>query len=179
MKLLILFGPPAVGKTTVGQILESKTDYKLFHNHMIMDGVIHIFGMATPSENKLSKLIRTQVIEEAAATGINLIFTYAWNFAADKGRERMDTFKKIYEEHGGEVQFIELTAPIDVRIERADSPDRKRHKTHAPDGKRVAYLEKELNFESPDPFYYPDAYTHIDATDKTAKQIAEEIIKML
>lgn len=146
---------------------------------MIMDGVIHIFGMATPSENKLSKLIRTQVITEAAENNIDLIFTYVWDFGAAKGKERMDTFKKIYEEKGGEVVFVELTAPLDVRIERAEDPERKITKSHAPDSKRVAYLETILDFESPKPFYYPNAYHRIDTTHKTAEQTATEIMALL
>lgn len=68
MKLIIIFGPPAVGKTTVGKILEQKTDFKLFHNHMVMDGVMHLFGVGSPSEDKLSRLIRENIIKEAALT---------------------------------------------------------------------------------------------------------------
>jgi len=33
-KLIILFGPPAVGKMTVGKELADLTGLKLFHNHM-------------------------------------------------------------------------------------------------------------------------------------------------
>ena len=33
MKLVIIFGPHAVGKMTVGQELAKITDLKLFHNH--------------------------------------------------------------------------------------------------------------------------------------------------
>jgi shikimate kinase len=37
MKLVILFGPPAVGKMTVGQQLANLTGFKLFHNHMTIE----------------------------------------------------------------------------------------------------------------------------------------------
>lgn len=37
MKLVIITGPQAVGKMTVGQELEKLTDLKLFHNHMTID----------------------------------------------------------------------------------------------------------------------------------------------
>ncbi|TKJ90695.1 shikimate kinase [Paenibacillus sp. CFBP13512] len=37
MKFIILFGPQAVGKMTVGQSLVAKTNFKLFHNHMSID----------------------------------------------------------------------------------------------------------------------------------------------
>jgi shikimate kinase len=33
MNFIVIFGPPAVGKMTVGQELARLTGYKLFHNH--------------------------------------------------------------------------------------------------------------------------------------------------
>ncbi|KAA1807131.1 hypothetical protein FXB61_003723 [Bacillus cereus] len=37
MKLILIFGPQAVGKMTVGQELATLTGLKLFHNHMTID----------------------------------------------------------------------------------------------------------------------------------------------
>ena len=179
MKLVILFGPPAVGKTTIGALVESKTTYKLFHNHMVMDGIMHIFGVGTPAEDRLSKLVRAHIIQEAADTGINLIFTYVWNFAKEKGKQNIDAYKKIYESRGGTVQFIELGAPLAVRVTRAAHPDRKRLKAHAPDAERVAHLESALRFASPSPFYYPGAYSYIDTTNKSPGEIAKEVISLI
>ena len=95
-KLLIIFGPPSVGKTTVGKVIESKTDFKLFHNHMVMDGIMHLFGVGTSSEDKLSRIIRESVIKEAARNDMNLIFTYVWNFGKEKGKTNIDFYKNIY-----------------------------------------------------------------------------------
>lgn len=179
MKLLILFGAPAVGKATIGKIVESKTDFKLFHNHMVMDGIMHIFGVGTPAEDRLSKSIRTQIINEAADNGINLIFTYVWNFGLEKGKVNIDAYKEIYESRGGDVIFVELTAPLDVRVERAAHPDRQRLKAHAPSPERVAHLEDVLDTNSPTPFFYPEAHIKIDTADKTPEQIAQGIIAVI
>lgn len=179
MKLLILFGPPAVGKTTIGKLLESKTDFKLFHNHMVMDGVMHIFGVGSASEDRLSKIIRTQIITEAAAQEINLVFTYVWNFGKEKGKANIDVYKEIYESHGGEVLFVELIASVETRVERAGSLDRRQTKAYAPGPERVAHLDKSLSLESPSPFFYPEAYRRIDTTAKTAEQVSQEIIALL
>ena len=40
MMLVILFGPPAVGKMAVGIELERQTGFRLFHNHMSVDPVM-------------------------------------------------------------------------------------------------------------------------------------------
>lgn len=178
MKLLILFGPPAVGKTTVGQIVEQQTDFKLFHNHMVMDGVIHLFEHNSPAEERLSRLIRGSIIEEAAKSGIDLVFTYVWNFSRDKGRQNIDAYKLMYEEHGGTVQFVELVASDDERVARAGHPDRFKYKTHTATAEEVATKDSSI-FTSPSPFFYPEAYTQIDTTGKTAEQVAREVIELL
>lgn len=178
MKLLILFGPAAVGKATVGRIIAKITNFKLFHNHMIMDGIIDLFGVGTPSDERLSKLVRSEVIKEAADLGINLIFTYAWNFGSEKGKTNIEAFKKEYEQKGGDVVFVELTAPVEVRVERAGTPERKQTKKHAPNAERVAYLESILDYKSPRPFFFEN-YHHIDTTGKSAQEVAEEVISII
>ncbi|WAG71084.1 MULTISPECIES: hypothetical protein [unclassified Clostridium] len=40
MKLVFLIGDTAVGKMTVGQELAKITDFRLFHNHIIIEPVI-------------------------------------------------------------------------------------------------------------------------------------------
>ena len=42
--LVIIVGPHAVGKMTVGQELMKQTGLRLFHNHMMIEPVIDIFG---------------------------------------------------------------------------------------------------------------------------------------
>ena len=44
MKLVLIIGSGAVGKMTVGQELMKITDLRLFHNHMIIEPVIDVFG---------------------------------------------------------------------------------------------------------------------------------------
>ena len=44
MDLIVIIGSGAVGKMTVGQELMKITDFRLFHNHMMIEPVIQIFG---------------------------------------------------------------------------------------------------------------------------------------
>ena len=176
MKLIILFGPPAVGKLTVGKIVEAKTNFKLFHNHAIMDGIMHIFGRGTPAEDRLSRVVRESVIREAADAGIDLIFTYVWNFSRDKGKQNIDAYKKLYESRGGNVYFVELVAPLAIRAHRAANPTRHLQKSYAPKSADVL-ADDEARFASPSPFFYPDAYLQIDATHAAPAEIAAQIIE--
>lgn len=45
MKLVIILGPHAVGKMTVGQELAAITGLKLFHNHMTIELVRNFFSV--------------------------------------------------------------------------------------------------------------------------------------
>ena len=42
--LIVVCGPQAVGKMTVGQELMKLTGLRLFHNHMTIEPVLDIFG---------------------------------------------------------------------------------------------------------------------------------------
>lgn len=46
MKFVLIFGPQAVGKMTVGHALEQTTELKLFHNHMTIDLLHPYFGFS-------------------------------------------------------------------------------------------------------------------------------------
>jgi shikimate kinase len=56
MKLVILFGPPAVGKMTVGQELAKATGLKLFHYHVTIELVLNFFEFGTKEFSRLNSL---------------------------------------------------------------------------------------------------------------------------
>ena len=65
MDLILILGSGAVGKMTVGQKLMKITDFRLFHNHMMIEPVIEIFGGF--QGNLVSKL-REDIFEEFLKT---------------------------------------------------------------------------------------------------------------
>src|SRR5438128_11279342 len=83
MKLILLYGPPAVGKLTIAKEIARLTGFKLFHVHLTADLVEPIFPRGTPSFPKLVWDIRYAVFAEAARANIDgLIFTMVY------GRDR-------------------------------------------------------------------------------------------
>ena len=54
MKFVLIVGSGAVGKMTVGQELEKRTDLVLFHNHMTIEPVIDIF--LPPESNTIQNI---------------------------------------------------------------------------------------------------------------------------
>ena len=129
MKLVIIFGPQAVGKMTVGYELEKITDLKLFHNHMTIELVSPFFSFGSEEGKRLVNLFRQEIFEAVAKSDLEgLIFTVVWNFDQQGDWDYMDNLCKLFESQEGTVYFVELEADIDERIERNKHPYRLHHK---------------------------------------------------
>ena len=62
MKFVMIIGPQAVGKMTVGQELAKKTSLKLFHNHMTIELLEPLFGFSSELW-QLSDLFRYEIFK--------------------------------------------------------------------------------------------------------------------
>lgn len=63
--IMMLFGPPAVGKTTV-RCTVAASDSRLFHNHMTIEPLLEVFVRGTEPFNVLADEFRIRVLAEAA-----------------------------------------------------------------------------------------------------------------
>lgn len=129
MKFVIIFGPQAVGKMTVGHELEKITDLKLFHNHMTIELVHPFVSFGTDEGRELVRHIRGEIFKAVAAgDSAGIIFTYLWNFKTSFDSEYIEEISNIFVEKGGEVCLVELEAGIETRLERNRTEHRLAHK---------------------------------------------------
>lgn len=63
--IMMLFGPPAVGKTTV-RCTVAASDSRLFHNHMTIEPLLEVFVRGTEPFNVLADEFPIRVLAEAA-----------------------------------------------------------------------------------------------------------------
>lgn len=126
MKLIFLYGPPAVGKLTIAEKLSEATGIAVFHNHHSRDLVKDIYGDDVMQHYALVDTIRFDVLEYCAQHDTDLIFTYVYGGPDDDGNVK-DFTKKI-ESNGGTVHFVELTADPEDLVDRVDNNSRKRFK---------------------------------------------------
>lgn len=119
-QLIFIHGPAAVGKYTIARELQMLTDFKLFHNHLVVDALQAVFEFGSEPFIRLREPMWLAVLHDAAAAGISVIFTFApevtvsARFIADV----VDT----YERQGGDVKFVALIcaeAIQDARVETA------------------------------------------------------------
>lgn len=123
-ELLVLFGPPAVGKMTVGQAICARSDFRLFHNHQTIEPLHEIFGQASPAFATLNAEFRRRVIEEAAANDVRLVLTTVWNLAGERDAAYIRVLVSPYVQRGLRVRFVELYADLATRLDRNAGADR-------------------------------------------------------
>ena len=96
-KLVLLTGPQAVGKMTVGQELEKITKLKLFHNHMTIDLVSKFFDYGTEVGRKLVVDFRMQILGEVAKSDLEgIIFTCVMAYDLKEDIEVLKKIKEIF-----------------------------------------------------------------------------------
>lgn len=181
MKVLFLIGNAAVGKMTVGQELMKITDLRLFHNHMMIEPVIEIFGYFYP---KAIHRLREVIFEEFAATECyGLIFTIMWAFDMQSDWEYIEHIKDIFKQKNNDSEFyyVELVASQKIRLERNATENRMKYKASKRDidisNQRLLNDDANHRCESYDGEITFENYIKIDnsylAPDVVAKKIKE------
>ena len=118
MTLLVVFGPPAVGKMTVGRAIADASGFRLFHNHHTIEPLLDVFDYGTPPFNKLLGLFRQAVLDEAAACDTDLVFTLVLDLEDERDLEGVRRHLQPFVDAGRRIAFVELTAGLDVRLDR-------------------------------------------------------------
>lgn len=125
MKLVVIYGPPAVGKMTTAERLGAITKYQVFHSHLAIDLVNSI----TPEDGGkayydfLFKIIY-ETVEFAWKNGqTGLIMTIAYT-GSEKQKELLKQLKTLVESNGDSICPVKLFASMDELKKRVVSPSR-------------------------------------------------------
>lgn len=145
MDLILIVGPQAAGKMTVGLELEKQLDAKLLFNHETLDLFARFLNF-TPKTFELSETVRrglfeafTQNEETNATRGI--IFTVVAGFDRESDWKILTSWVDQFIKVNGRVYFIELEAELEERLKRNTHEQRLAAK---PSKRDVAFSEKEL-----------------------------------
>lgn len=128
MSLIVLIGAQAVGKMTVGKALEATGAGRLLFNHETIDIFARFLGYGEATFN-LSDQTRKSLFKafvDNTATNVTpaIIFTVMINFDDADDRQFLTDISDIFIAANQPVYFVELTAPLSVRIDRNIMPDR-------------------------------------------------------
>ena len=180
MNFVVIFGPVAVGKMTVGQELEKITDLKLFHNHMTIEVILPYFDMKSPSFKKLVTEFRIKMFEEVAKSDLDgLIFTYVWKLDSSSDCYFINTIVNIFERAQATVCYVELEASAEERLKRNISPNRLRYKPSKNDfdasEKELLETDRKHILNSDKGEFRNKNHLKINNTELNAERVAEII----
>lgn len=179
MKLIIIAGSGAVGKMTVGQALMEKTDLRLFHNHMMIEQVIEIFG---GHNRKVVNKLRNVIFEEFVKSNCEgMIFTYMWAFDQQSDWEYIQRVVDLFEENGAKIYCVELVSSQEIRLQRNNTENRLNNKP----SKRnldfstslILHEDKKFRLESNKGEIPFDNYIKIDNSNLSPDAVADMIKK--
>ena len=118
MKLVLIIGAGAVGKMTVGQELMKITNLRLFHNHMMIEPVLEVFGkFKGDTILKLREVIFNDFVNDDYE---GMIHTLMWAFDMKSDWEYVDNLVKKFDE----VYCVELIASQETRLKRNKTENR-------------------------------------------------------
>lgn len=179
--LLIVCGPQAVGKMTVAESLRDKLKYNLMMNHDSIEISDRIFGFATPAQKEFNRFFRKKAFELAVTHNVDLLFTYVCAFEMPEEREYLDGLAKQFEADGGNFYFVELSADLETRIARNETPHRMERK---PSKRDVAWSKSNLlkdttnhQLNSAEGEYWFKNHLKIDNTHLEPDQVADMVIE--
>jgi hypothetical protein len=177
--MVVIIGPPAVGKATVGRELAERYGFKLFHNHVSLDAVNTVFEWGHPAMSRLVGELRKRVIEEAAAADIDLVFTYVWAFGEPGEGEAIENYRDIVTHRGGSFYLVELFAPLEERQRRNGMPSRRAMKARSDESSTaewIADMDARYTFDSGgEPPIAGVPYLRLDVTTLPPGEAAEAI----
>lgn len=180
MKFIIITGPQAVGKMTVGQELVKITNLKLLHNHMTIEVLTKIFDYSRDSFRKLNEEFRMQIFKEfAKSEEEGIIFTTTWDFDDKEEWNRIYKYIQIFKDNNAEIYIVELKANLEERLKRNKMENRLLNK---PSKRNLEWSEKDLlksvekyRFNSKENEIKEKNYLRIDNTNLNANVVAEMI----
>lgn len=122
--LILICGPQAVGKMTVGESLRDKLKYNFMMNHDSIEVSDKIFGFNTSAQREFNAVFREKAFEIAVKNNVDMIFTYVCAFDVPEERKYLIGLAELFESNGGNFYFVELSADLDTRLERNETPHR-------------------------------------------------------
>lgn len=171
MRLVFIYGPPAVGKLTVAKGLAKITGFKLYHNHVSVDFVMSVFEFGTPAFWRLVDKFRREILEAVAKEGIDTIFTFVYGKGVDD--EFVKDIVRRVKSHKGRVYFVRLHCERKELLRRVGTDSRKKvGKLTTRSGLSRMFKRFELNAE------VPMAHSlSIDTTGQSPRRVAGQIVQ--
>ena len=172
VQLIFLYGPPGVGKYTIGVELAARTGFRLFRNHLTVNLVSAVFDRDSEVWLRLLRSLRRDVLTEAAREDVSLSMTSVFNGTSENA-EAWQTMLEPVATEGGSVLFVQLTCERDELFRRVVQESR-RTLDKLVDTERMQVMLDRFNLFESAPF---GPHLHLDVTHLAPSHAASAIIE--
>lgn len=180
-KCIVIFGPEAVGKATIGAKLAEILGYQLLlYEDMKCLTYDAMDGFYPTVINRIAETL-FRSISQTKVKGV--IYAFPWNFATNVDRLYIQQRLNDLCVMKSNIYYVELTAPTEVRLHRNTLPDRIKRKRLKEDLEYAdnvfQYMEKNGIYESKEGDFKNKNYIKIDTSKMSVDEAACAIISYL
>jgi len=179
-KVIVLYGPPGVGKFTVGKELVKLTNYKLFHIHLLADLIHSVFNYGTREFSDTFTDIYIRFFKKIIKSSIQgIILTLVYGVITYKGEADEKFIKDIIKytkQNKANIYFIKLNCHEEDLYKRIRGLSRKKFDKIKRPNKLKQLLRNYPIINKNIPFIKS---FFINTSNKSPYQIAKEILKLL
>lgn len=173
MRVVLIHGPPAVGKLTVAERLSRIIDAPVLHYHVALDAASVLFPFGSGPWLKLARTLLMDFVEAALNDGMgHLVMTFIYGrFPNDE--DFIARLESALRESGAELLVVRLTCKRGELEKRVVSPSRHEH------GKltTVKDLRKVLeNFDMCGSIPNTREFT-LDTSEVSAEEVAKRVLE--
>lgn len=173
MNIIIILGPGAVGKMTVGQEISKVINFGLFHNHLVIEPVLNLFKEF--KRDTISKVRDLFLEEYLKSDNKGLIVTLMMAFDIKSEWDYLNHLLDIFKDN--EIYCLELVANQEIRLERNNSENRLSHKASKRDinfsHNRILYEDSNYRLESLEGELPFKNYMKIDNSNLSPKEVSD------
>ncbi|MBO4559650.1 MAG: AAA family ATPase [Lachnospiraceae bacterium] len=179
--LIVVCGPQAVGKMVVAESLRDKLKYNMMTNHDSIEISDRIFGFSTPAQREFNGYFREKAFELAVKHNVDMVFTYVCAFEMQEERDYLNSLRDRFTANGGNFYFVELSADLDTRLARNETPYRMERK---PSKRDVEWSKNNLLHDTenhqlnlPEGETWFENHLKIDNTNLEPDAVADKVIE--
>ncbi len=181
MKIILIFGPQAVGKMTIGEQVGKSLNLPLLHNHVTLDAIWPYIGWNNDTF-ELSTQLRMGIFNHISNNESHpvIIFTFVWSFDNEDDWNNVEEIKRMFNKPSHEIYFVELSADLNERLKRNKSENRLEKK---PSKRDIEFSESELRnsvkkhrLNSNEGEIKENNYLRLDVTELSVQESSQLIV---
>lgn len=178
-KLIIIFGPEASGKMTIGRELANLLDYNL----VVQEDIDHLVRTILKGRSvQVSAKVTTEIFKGfASIQPKGIIYTLPWDFSSSRDRLRINQCIRDCLVMSCNTYYVELDASLETRLFRNTTDLRLAYKPSKRDAskseKLLLIMENTGQYRSdPEEFSSKKNYLYINTEKFSAAEAAYEIV---